>query len=80
MNSLIREGQRAAITIRDVINNVVYDTFNTWFSSCYFSRDKVREADRLNIAIEENKIVYCAARRHAYDSNSADSLILDVVT
>lgn len=60
MNSLIREGQRAATVICYATNNVVYDTFNTWFSSFYSSRNKFREANRLNIAIKEDKIVYCA--------------------
>lgn len=60
MNSLIREGQRATIVIRNITNNVVYETFNTWFSSCYSSLEKVREADCLNIAIKEDEVVNCA--------------------
>jgi hypothetical protein len=57
----------------DATDNVVRDAFNTWFSSCCSSLDEVREAQRLDNALEEDDHVYHARRWHARGSDGAGS-------
>jgi hypothetical protein len=74
VNFLIREGRRATVTIRYATDNIVRGAFNTWFSSCRYSLEEVREAQHLDNAIEEDDHVYHARRRHARDSDDAGLL------
>jgi hypothetical protein len=52
------EGRRVVVAVRDTTDDVVHNTFNTWFFLCCSSLDDVREAERLDNAIEENEVVY----------------------
>jgi hypothetical protein len=74
MNFLIREGRRATVTIRYVTDNIVHGAFDTWFSSCCYSLEEVREAQHLDNAIEEDDHVYHARRRHACGSDGVGLL------
>jgi hypothetical protein len=56
---LIHEGERAAVTVHDATDDVEHNTFDTWFSSCSSSLDKVGKTEHLDTA---NKANYHARR------------------
>lgn len=59
MHLLIHEGERVAATVHDATDDVEHNTFDTWFSSCRSSLDKVGKAEHLDTA---NKANYHARR------------------
>jgi len=52
------EGRRVVVAVRDTTDDVMHNTFNTWFFLCCSSLDDVGEAERLDNAIEDNEVVY----------------------
>jgi hypothetical protein len=46
------------VAVRDTTDDVMHNTFNTWFFLCCSSLDDVGEAERLDNAIEDNEVVY----------------------
>jgi hypothetical protein len=59
---LIHEGRRDVTAIHDATNDIMHNIFNTLFSLCHSTLDKVGETQYLNNAIENNDNAYYARR------------------